>query len=245
MLCTFCSRHVPWTESGPIVSFSFDDFPRSALAEGARIIEGFGGRATYYVSMSLMNKSNALGEQFRLDDLYLLVDRGHELGSHTFSHCSSRKVRLDLFKNDVEQGERAIQQGTGITASNNFAYPYGEVTLKSKQALASMMRSCRGTCGGLNGGTSAVDLNLLRANSLYGDVDRLEMARKLILENERRKSWLIFYSHDVSARPSQFGCTPDLLIATVAAAARSGTRILPVGQVVAELERQPQSQLVV
>ena len=234
MWCSLHARRMRWGERGPVVSFSFDDFPRSAFTVGAPILERFGTRATYYVAMGLIDKTNNLGEQFRLDDLYSLVDRGHELGSHTFNHASSRNVPLDTFTRDVEEGERAIWERTNIPPSNNFAYPYGAVTLRAKKAVGSTMRSCRGICGGFNG--PDVDLNLLRANSLFGGADQIGAIKKLIMENERRKSWLILYSHDVSTQPSRFGCTPELLEAAVSFAAQRGARILTVEQVVAELE---------
>jgi hypothetical protein len=80
-----------------------------------------------------------------------------------------------------------------------------------------------------------VDLNLLRANSLYGDESRSDQVRDLILENCRRKSWLIFYTHDVQPAPSRFGCTPGILEFAVSFASQQGVRILTVAEVVADL----------
>src|SRR2546422_1017858 len=86
VLTDFHRRIVPLSTRDPIVTFSFDDFPRSSLTVGAEILERFGARATYYVAMSLMDTVNHLGEQFRREDLVALLDRGHELASHTFGH---------------------------------------------------------------------------------------------------------------------------------------------------------------
>jgi hypothetical protein len=92
----------------------------------------------------------------------------------------------------------------------------------------------------LNG--PVVDLNLLRANSLYGDGTSNSRVQELILENERRRSWIIFYTHDVRSTPSRYGCTPDLLEFAVSFAARRGARILTVADVVAELVSQPREK---
>jgi peptidoglycan/xylan/chitin deacetylase (PgdA/CDA1 family) len=218
---------------GPIVSFTFDDFPRSALASGGEILERFGVRATYYVAMGLMGTQNNLGEQFLPTDLHSLIERGHELASHSFGHRSARKTPMSAFLKDVEQGAKAIQENIGISPSNSFAYPYGEVTLAVKGRLGPRMGSCRGTIGGLNG--PAVDLNLLRSNRLYGDVDQLDAAQRLILENEKRRNWLIFYTHDVAANPSPYGCTPALLEEAVSFAVKRGARIRTVADVVSDL----------
>jgi len=224
---------MPLGNGGPIVTFSFDDFPKSALTNGASIIERYGGRATYYVAMGLMDQENNLGEQFHAADLVSLIERGHEVANHTFSHCSAQQTPFQLFKRDVYRCEQALRESIAGAPSNNFAYPYGEVTLAAKRRLGPQMQSCRGTCGGLNG--PQVDLNLLRANNLYGDIAAAEAAKQLILENESRKTWLIFYSHDVAERPSCFGCTPSLLEAVASFAAERGTRMMTVADVVAEL----------
>jgi peptidoglycan/xylan/chitin deacetylase (PgdA/CDA1 family) len=231
--CSFYIRPVPLGNRGPIVTFSFDDFPRSALINGASIVERFGARATYYVTMGLMGTDNHLGEQFHCADLRSLVERGHELANHTFSHLSAQRTPFEVFGRDVECCEKAIRESIAVSPSKNFAYPYGEVTLAAKRRLGPRMQSCRGTCSGFNG--PEVDLNLLRANSLYGDIDKAAAARQLILENEQRRSWLIFYSHDVVSKPSCFGCTPALLEAVVSFAAERGARMMTVAEVVAEL----------
>jgi peptidoglycan/xylan/chitin deacetylase (PgdA/CDA1 family) len=227
--------------NAPIVTFSFDDFPRTALTVGAEILEDFGARATYYVAMSLMNSSNDLGEQFRQEDLPALVDRGHELASHTFSHLSARRVSCDTFVRDAEKGERALQDEIRLPGSGNFAYPYGEATLEAKKRLGPTLTSCRGTCPGLNG--PEVDLNLLRANCLYGGLDVADAAKELVLENKEQGRWLIFYSHDVAAQPSPFGCTPQLLEAICSFAASCGAHFMTVAEVMKQLGGKRQTAL--
>jgi hypothetical protein len=76
-------------------------------------------------------------------------------------------------------------------------------------------------------------LNLLAANSIYGDGEKpLSWAKDLLEQNAARKSWLIFYTHDVQETPSPWGCTPVLFERIVKAALDSGARILTVGEMV-------------
>jgi peptidoglycan/xylan/chitin deacetylase (PgdA/CDA1 family) len=235
-------RTVPVENRGPMVSFSFDDFPRTAYSAGGAILEQFGARGTYYAAAGLMNTSNELGEHFGSEDLASLVKKGHELASHTFNHISCRAVSCAAFRKDVEKGRKAIGEVAGVDSAN-FAYPFGHVTLQAKRALALDLGSARSIVPGFNG--PQIDLNLLRANSLYGDLDRARRAEELIVENAERKSWLIFYTHDVRPHPSPFGCTPALLEAAVSCSVRSGCRILTVGEVLTEVgvqERNPKGQ---
>jgi peptidoglycan/xylan/chitin deacetylase (PgdA/CDA1 family) len=233
VLCAFYRRVVHLGDRGPIVSFTFDDFPRTACSNGAAILEKFGARGTYYVTFGLMNSHGELGELFHADDLRTLLQRGHDLGAHTFSHCSCRSVSLKAFRQDIEKGEKAVEDFVGHD-SINFAYPYGDVTLRVKRSLAPNLNSCRSIVPGFNG--PEIDLNLLRANPLEGDVDQLTFIEKLIRDNARRRSWLIFFTHDVRLNPSSYGCTPALLESAVSLAALSGARILTVTDTLAEVK---------
>jgi peptidoglycan/xylan/chitin deacetylase (PgdA/CDA1 family) len=236
VLSSCFKRTVPLGTLGPVVSFTFDDFPQSALSVGADILERFGARATYYVAMGLENTANDLGVQFRRDDLVHAVSRGHELAVHGFQHLSARRTPVEAFVRDVVRCETEMRQQVSVGVSRNFAYPYGEVTLSTKQRLGPLMMSSRGTIGGLNG--PDVDLNLLRANRLYGDVNQLESIKQLISQVQREASWLIFYTHDVAERPSKFGCTPGLLESTASFAAERSCRLMTVADVVNRIGSQ-------
>lgn len=235
---TLSQRSVALGTRGPIVSFTFDDFPRTALSVGGHILETLGSRGTYYTSMGLMNSSNHLGDQFKRDDLDALLHSGHELASHTFSHLSCHSVSSSKFKAEVDAGRRALEEMTGLSDFGNFAFPFGDVTLNAKTKIGMDVASARGIWGGYN--DTKVDLNLLRANSLYGGLDKSSQVRELILENERRQSWLIFYTHDVRDTPSQFGCTPALLEFAVSFALSRSARVATVAEVVTMLIDRPQ-----
>ncbi len=226
---SFHVRRARLSNPAPVVSICFDDFPRSALSAGGAILMSSNVRGTYYAALGLMNSTNELGEQLTEADIELLLSDGHELGSHTFSHSSSRQVPAEVFEEDARAGCDAIARLTGCDA-RHFAYPYGHVTLGTKRTLAQQMKSCRGTQSGVNG--PIVDLNLLRANSLYGDIDRLSRAEMLLNSNYERNRWIIFYTHDVRPNPSQFGCTPALLKAVLSRALEMGFQVNTVGEVV-------------
>jgi peptidoglycan/xylan/chitin deacetylase (PgdA/CDA1 family) len=230
LLSTVHSRPIALGDQGPVVSFCFDDFPRTAYTSGGAILKSFGARGTYYAALGLMNTSNDLGDQLRTEDIDSLLADDHELGCHTFSHISCRSVPLSTFESDMQKGRDAIREMTGCDAAN-FAYPYGHITLHAKKRIGTQMTSCRGIYGGING--PVADLNVLRANSLYGDVDRFAEVESLFLHNRQRGGWLIFYTHDVRPNPSPFGCTPALLDKSISLAYENGFRILPVRDVIA------------
>jgi peptidoglycan/xylan/chitin deacetylase (PgdA/CDA1 family) len=99
-------REFPLPEGGPWISFSFDDFPRSALQVGGAILKSHGMRGTYYAAMGLMGKTSPeSGPYFEAGELESLLKDGHELGSHTFGHSSCRTASLCDFNADVMKGK--------------------------------------------------------------------------------------------------------------------------------------------
>lgn len=225
----------------PTVSFCFDDFPRSAYTNGGAILRSHGARGTYYAAVGLMGIRNDLGEQFQQNDLKALLTDGHELASHTFHHLSCRAARAPVYQDDAVHGRRALAEMTGQDPAN-FAYPYGHVSMRMKAQLGTLMRSCRGIYGGVN---VEADLNLLRANNLYGGRDGLAAVTALVTLARQRGGWVIFYTHDVREKPSPYGCTPELLEECVSAALAAGLRIATVASVLDELERRASSALTV
>jgi len=211
---------------GGIVSFSFDDFPKSALAVGGGILEQYRVRGTYYVAFGLAGGDGSSGRMFDPEDLQAAMQRGHELGCHSYSHLDCGRAGGRAALADVGRNSVAFARMVEGFAPRHFAFPFGSVSLAAKRALAPHFASCRGTRPGLNRGLA--DLGELRANSIYDGRFDLDAARRLIDEARREAGWVIFYTHDVASDPSPFGCTPGQLEAVVAYACAQAT-VLPVG----------------
>lgn len=221
----------------PAVSFTFDDFPRSALEVGGSILRSYEAHGTYYAAMGLAGGSGKAGGLFQADDLKQLLSEGHELGSHTFSHLSCRNARLNTFLADVAKGREAISEFNGSSAPHHFCYPFGHFRAPLISWVRRGMASCRCTVHGIN--LSPINLGLLLANPLYsGQIDfaRIEHLMQL---NVVKRGWLIFYTHDVRDRPSPVGCTPKDFEKVVRLAARTRARILSVNRAMTALGLTP------
>ena len=68
---------LPSRATTPVVSFSFDDFPRSAAREGARVLREFGVKGTYFVAGARAGRHLDDVDQFTKDDLLAVADAGH------------------------------------------------------------------------------------------------------------------------------------------------------------------------
>ncbi len=220
--------------SRSLITFTFDDFPKSAAETGAKILEAEGARATYYACSGLSGRTLPLGEMFDSDDIVRLQKAGHEIGTHTGTHLDCVRLPLMEVIEDIEQGDReALTLGLNSPA-RQFAYPFGETSFTLKQHLASRYDCARGILPGINRRGS--DRAQLRAVELGDHPARIDRARKAVAEAARTPGWLIFFTHDVRTSPSVYGVSPDVLRELVRAARDSGADLLTMGAAYAALQ---------
>ena len=217
----------------PLISFTFDDFPQSALHIGGDLLCAEGARGTYYAAFGMMGRDSSVGPIFTPQDLSILVASRHELACHTFGHLSSRAVPFLELRKDCEKNRTAAAELLGGLCMQNFSFPYGEVTLAAKRGLAETYGCCRSTEPGIN--EDPADIGFLRANPVYSHLP-LERLNTLIRENALRNGWLIFYTHDVCSAPSKYGCTPAQFKQVLSWAKASGAELLTIAQALGRIQ---------
>lgn len=247
----FFGRPLAVGTDAPIVSFTFDDFPRSAFLEGGSILRRYGAQGTYYVSLGLMGKQSPVGPMFQARDLNELVHLGHELGCHTFGHCHSWNTPPDVYERAILENQEAFSELLPEASFQTFAYPHSAPRLAVKKVAGRHFLCCRGgglkpghylfrhSAGGQTFNLGITDLNYLCAFFLEKSRGNPEAVKSLIAQNARARGWLIFATHDVCADPSPFGCTPGFFEQTVQWALESGARILPVVEALKVLRASP------
>jgi peptidoglycan/xylan/chitin deacetylase (PgdA/CDA1 family) len=230
----FRAAPLRWPDNRPMVSFTFDDAPDSAASTGASMLEDHGGRGTFYVAGSLVDRWSDYWHGLAAQEIVALHNKGHEIACHTFSHRRAFDLDAAEMASEIEQNRRYFAALDPSIRLENFAYPYGLAAIAHKARLTNAFRSSRGILPGINHG--AVDLQFLRAVPLVNvhiDADGVEDAFD---QAEMTGGWLIFYSHDVTARPSPFGCTPQLLLGALKAAARRNMPIVSVAEALRRAE---------
>jgi peptidoglycan/xylan/chitin deacetylase (PgdA/CDA1 family) len=235
----------------PLISFTFDDFPRSAFFEGGSILSRYGVLGTYYVSLSLLAKQSHLGPMCKAEDLKQLVHLGHELGCHTFGHCHSWDTPPDVYERAILENRQALTEVLPGASFQTFAYPHSAPRLAVKRIAGRYFRCCRGgglkarrylhypAAGGQTFNRGVTDLNYLCAFFLEQSRDNPEAVKSLIDQNALARGWLIFATHDVCADPSPFGCTPDFFERVVQWSLESGAQILPVVKALEVVQATP------
>jgi peptidoglycan/xylan/chitin deacetylase (PgdA/CDA1 family) len=224
--------HLPADQ--PMVSFTFDDVPESAATVGAPMLEDHGGRGSFYVSGALVNRWSGDWNETAVNasQIVALHRNGHEIGCHTFSHRAAGDCDAATLDSEIAANRTYLQTLDASIRPVNFAYPYGLAAVGHKGRLRCAYRSSRGILPGVNHGVT--DLHFLRATPLISvQIDRDGLDR-VFDEAIATGGWLIFYSHDVAASPSSYGCTPDLLRHALGAAS---LRRMPIVSVAEALRR--------
>ena len=222
----FCTTPFRLRNERPMVSFTFDDFPDSAAAAGASILDQYSAKATFYVSGSQVGKKSDHWQMVAADKIVELHRLGHEIACHTFSHVRATDLDAKQLATEIAENRRYLLGLDPSMRIENFAYPYGLGSVWRKAQLAKSFRSSRGIVPGINSGM--VDLQYLRSTPLINhhiDEERIGRAFDALVE---ANGWLIFYGHDVAAEPSPYGCTPSLLRYALEAAAKRNVAVMTV-----------------
>lgn len=226
----------------PVATFTFDDFPRSAWLTGGEILEAHGVRGTYFVA-GAFDPENIAGtdtvpgiEYFRVEDVRAAHANGHEIGCHTFDHVDLPTQTTPRILDNIQRNGRYLRAIVGDAAVTSFAYPRGETDIRAKYLLGRHFAVCRGTWPGVNAGL--VDLSQLRCYSLDAQFQRFSLDT-IIAQARNANGWIVFNSHDVSASPSPYGCTPQTLKTVLARLQDAGIEVLPMKHALARVAFAP------
>ena len=224
----------------PLISFTFDDFPRTALLNGGAILKRFGLTATYFTAMGLIGKDSPSGQIAGVDDLMKALEDGHELGCHTYAHCHSWQTPTSTFEESVRLNGAAIGEVVPGLRFASFSYPISEPRPLTKRAVAKHFQCCR--AGGQTLNKRTADLNQLAAYFLERSKNGLQEVRELIDQNKQDCGWIIFATHDITDNPSRYGCTPEFFENVVKYAVESGAEVLPVIQALKRIQSSERSE---
>jgi len=231
----FARRDFTLNSDVPLVSFTFDDFPRTALTNAGQILANRGAHGTYFVSSQMLGGPSASGPIASRDDLSTLVQAGHELGCHTFEHLDGCRSTPEAFERSIAANEAAVAECVPGLTLPIFAYPLDGPVLSVKKAVSKHFVGCR--WGGQSFNAGVADLNLLKAYFLDERTRHdLDAVRAIIQQNADARGWLIFATHDVNPNPSPYGCAPDFFDAVVRLSLESGARVVPMMQACRQLK---------
>ena len=224
-------RAAPWQlievpTREPIVSFTFDDVPDSALRVGAAILETRGVRGTFYIAGGLEGRVEPDRTLIDAAGCRELAARGHEIGCHTYGHRDIRHLDRVRFAADLADNARYLDAVDPRRNRRNFAYPYNSGSLGKRAMLADSYRTCRGGGEAVNRGPT--DPTFLKAVEIRQPETEVAGLSRWIDALVADPGWLIFFTHDISPTPTPYGCSPAAFERLVAHAVQRGCCVLTV-----------------
>jgi len=224
-------RATPWQlvrvpTRAPIISFTFDDVPDSALRVGAAILEAHGTRGTFYISGGLEGRIERDRTLIDAAGCKELAARGHEIGCHTYRHEDLRHVDRSFLAADLARNQGYLNAIDPRPRRRNFAYPYNSGCLGKRPMLAHSYRTCRAGGEAINRGPT--DPTFLKAVEIRQPETHVSGLTRWVDALVADPGWLIFFTHDISPTPTPYGCTPAAFERLVAHAVERGCRLLTV-----------------
>ncbi len=226
MIWTMASRTRSVATSVPLVSFTFDDVPDTALANGAAILEKYGARGTFYIAGGLADRVEPDRRLISSAGCRELFERGHEIGCHTYAHRSVRSYGRSL-SDDLDRNDRYLEQ-SGIERPENFAFPYNAAWPAARRILKKRYATCRGAGETVNRGD--VDPWMLKSVEIRQPEDHAARLTGWIDDVRENPGWLIFFTHDIAEEPTAYGCTPASFDHLVGHAVKSGCAVITVAE---------------
>jgi peptidoglycan/xylan/chitin deacetylase (PgdA/CDA1 family) len=211
-----------------VFSLSFDDIPASAWTEAGPILADHGIKATYYVCGGLAGGRNMDRDQFEVEHLQALHAAGHEVGCHTFGHTSTLRMDAEALRLSLDANAAWVAERLDGHRMTTFAWPFGDATVGAKRLVRGRFDLARGVRDGVNLGRE--DRALIRSIGLESRRLPGYDLEGLMAEAAERRGWLTAYGHDVSDRPTDYGCTPDDLDRVLRAAKAAGLEVRPIAE---------------
>ena len=192
------------------ISLTFDDARISQVDNGLPILDEYGAKATFYVSIHRLEE--------RLDAWKRALANGHEIGNHSLTHpCSGNfpfarkraleEYTLNMMWNEIKEAGNVIERLIGVRPIS-FAYPCGQKfvgrgrNVKSYVPLvAEEFLTGRGWMDEWANDPTFCDMAQLMGVELDGK--DFEQLTELIDTTRANGGWLIFCGHEIGKQGRQ------------------------------------------
>ena len=186
------------------ISLTFDDARYSQVSRGLPILDEYGTKATFYVSLRSMED--------RLDAWKAAVANGHEIGNHSLAHpCSGNfpfsrdkaleDYTLDQMRSELNQASDTIEHLLGVRPVS-YAYPCGQkyvgrgLNFRSYVPLvAEEFLSGRGWMDEWANDPGYCDMANLMGVELDGKT--FEQVKQIMDRTLKDGGWLVFCGHEI------------------------------------------------
>ena len=186
-----------------IVSISFDDGWKSIYDSAFPILEKHNIPSTQYINPGL-SENRELTSYMSFDQVREMQSRGHEIGSHSLTHCVQTILTAEELEDDSKESAKILERH-GIEGNGGFAYPFGSYNHVVNESKKKHYAYLRTSDQGYN--DYYHDLSKLKAYTLEADTT-LEELESWVEYAKTNNLWLILVYHNIEQN-GQFNVTPE------------------------------------
>ena len=206
-----------------VVSVTFDDGVSSVGTDAVPILNKYQIRSTQYVMSDIVEQNAAT--YMNIQTLKELRDTGHEIGSHSLSHCNQASLKDQALKDNALKSKEALERN-GLGPIRSFTYPFGKYDATTQSIFSKEYQYTRTSDAGYN--DRYFDETNIRAMSVL-DSTSDQTFRAWLDYAKANHVWVVLVYHRVNEEGT-YNVTSDQLDRQLAMVAGSGLRILPLSE---------------
>lgn len=206
-----------------MVSITFDDGWQSIADHALPVLDRYGFKSTQYIIGETVERH--VSRYMSADTLRDIHSHGHEIGSHSLSHCDQTQLANTEILGNVTKSKELLAQ-SNLGPINSFAFPYGKYDDNTQPLIARAFPLLRSSDSGYN--DRYFDSRNIRTMAVSAaTTDQtfnswLEYAKK-------HKVWLVITYHQVGEKGT-YNVSTEQFTHQVEQIKNSGLRVLPVSE---------------
>lgn len=208
-----------------IVSVTFDDGWQSVADKAAPLLEHYGVRTTQYVISGI---AGTTPDYMNFAELMQLKKHGHEIGSHSLTHCDQTTLSATGLRDNAIQSKRLLEE-QNLGPIKSFAYPLGQYDAKTQDIYEKHYPLVRTSDAGYN--DRYFDEVNIRSFSVLATTSDKEL-RDRLRHAEEHRLWVVLAYHRVDAE-GEYNVSSAQLDRHLQLVRESGLDVLPLGEAAA------------
>ena len=203
-----------------MVSVTFDDGWESTYKKALPLLQKHSITTTQYIIAEVATSN--VPEYMNVDELKQLRDKGHEIGSHSLTHCNQVVLDQKSLEDNAVRSKQLLEAQVGPITS--FAYPLGQYNQKTQTTYQKHYPLIRTSDTGYN--DRYFDETNIRSMAILDTTSDKEFASWLDYAR-RNNVWLVLSYHRVD-ESGAYNVSSETLDRQLSMIRESGLTVLPV-----------------
>lgn len=205
------------------VSVTFDDGWQSVNNAAKPLLEKYDIRTTQYIIAEAASHSEP--GYMNLTAIADLHRKGHEIGSHSLTHCNQTDLTTNDMRDNATRSKQALELN-GLGPIKSFAYPLGQYDKKTQEVFPQTYSYVRSSDVGYN--DRYFDETNIKSMGVMDTTSETEF-KSWIDHAKDNDQWLVLVYHRVDEKGA-YNVTHEQLDRQLSMIASSGLNITPLGE---------------